>query len=58
MYFILLSDGWTNVWAIVTEKNYMYQFIGRKLRVCMKVFLGYWKIYSLANILSFCPKAK
>ena len=56
-YFILLADGWSSVWAVVTEKNSLYKFV-QKLTILSKIFIGYWKHYSLANVLTFCPQAK
>jgi hypothetical protein len=59
MVYILLSDGWHSVWAVIEEKNLLYSYVkgSSKLRVGTKLSLSLWNIHPISNILEFCPHA-
>ena len=55
--FLLLSDGWSSIWAAIEANNLLYDYVidSRKIRVGSKICICQWYRHPIANILDFCP---
>lgn len=55
IYFIELSDGWTNVFAVISSTNALTPYINKKIVVGSKLEIVNWNIYPIGNIISYHP---
>lgn len=61
--YILLSDGWSFAYAVISSKNSLYQYLSNhenkkanKLKIGMKICISDWDFYLINNVLDYHPE--